>query len=628
MRPSNSLLWKCALFGFVALLSDSYAVHADESAILPGQSTYDQVQRMRKDANHLVEANATSQTLHKAIDMLDGALAVLDRPQTEELANGSVYLRFRRFDVELDIAQAFALLGDKKAALDHLEAAGRVANVDDKTAQNLIKDRAGLKALESEARFQTFMAQAQAVGRLWRHPDLATTYISTLTVEQRIAGLSLFWSEATYNFVYFDHVPDLDWDKTYLDFLPQVIGAKTTHDYYDVLMRFAPLLRDGHTNIYAPKEIADEFYARPPLRTELIDAKVMVSEVRSQTLEKMRVHVGDEIVSIDGEPVREYAERRVRPYVSSSTPQDAVVRMYTYMLLAGDVTKPVRLTLRDARGRMHAVDISRGHYDDVASSSAPRFRDLGKGVVYLKVDEFENDATVKALDDAWPKISRAKALILDLRDNGGGSSGYGLRILDHLSKSPIPTTASRERDYSPVKRAWSPDMASLDWIALDNPSYSHPQERIFDGRVAVLIGPRTFSAGEDFVASFKLMRRGLLIGEPTAGSTGQPLMFKLPGGGMARICVKRDAFPDGTEFVGKGIAPDIAVKRTVDDLRAGRDRVLMRAKAQLLKSENGKGRKTSSAWGKDDRPYVRFQVRLGLLACCSSQRPQQLLCMS
>lgn len=584
MRPTKSLLLKCALLGFVALLSDSDAVLAGDSVSLPGQSIYDQVQRMRADAGRLFERKATSQTLHKAIDLLDGALAELDRPESEELANGSVYLRFRRLDVELDIAQAFALLGEKKTALDHLEAAGRVANIDDKTAQIVVKDRPGLKLLESEPRFQAFMAQAQAVGRLWRHPDLATPYSPSLTVEQRIAGLSLFWSEATYNFVYFDHVPDLDWDKTYLEFLPQVIGARTTHDYYDVLIRLAPLLRDGHTNIYPPKEIADEFYARPPMRTKLIDGNVVVSEVRSPTLEKLGIHAGDEIVAIDGEPVREYAERRVRPYVSSSTPQDAVVRMYTYMLLAGDATKPIRLTLRDARGRMHTADISRGYYDDVMSSSAPRFRDLGKGVVYLKVDEFENDATVKAFDDAWPKISRAKALILDVRDNGGGSTGYGLQILGHLSKSPIPTTVSRERNYSAVRRAWSPDTASLDWIALDSTPYSHPQKRIFDGRVAVLIGPRTFSAGEDFVASFKLMRRGLLIGEPTAGSTGQPLMFKLPGGGLARICVKRDEFPDGTAFVGKGIAPDIAVNRTVDDLRAGRDRVLIRAKSELQKS--------------------------------------------
>lgn len=40
-----------------------------------------------------------------------------------------------------------------------------------------------------------------------------------LSEAQRIAGLSLFWSEARYNFANFDHVPGLDWNRAYLEFL-------------------------------------------------------------------------------------------------------------------------------------------------------------------------------------------------------------------------------------------------------------------------------------------------------------------------------------------------------------------------------------------------------------------------
>jgi len=97
----------------------------------------------------------------------------------------------------------------------------------------------------------------------------------------------------------------------------------------------------------------------------------------------------------------------------------------------------------------------------------------------------------------------------------------------------------------------------------------------------LLLGPRTFSAGEDFVLSFKLMKRGLLVGEPTGGSTGQPLVFDLPGGGYARICAKRDSYPDGREFVGQGIAPNLRVAPTIGDVRAGRDPVVERAAAAL-----------------------------------------------
>jgi C-terminal processing protease CtpA/Prc len=82
--------------------------------------------------------------------------------------------------------------------------------------------------------------------------------------------------------------------------------------------------------------------------------------------------------------------------------------------------------------------------------------------------------------------------------------------------------------------------------------------------------------------AFELMQRGPLIGEPSGGSTGNPLQFELPGGGKARICAKRDTYPDGRSFVGKGIAPDILVAPTVADVRSGRDPVLERALETLV----------------------------------------------
>ncbi len=77
------------------------------------------------------------------------------------------------------------------------------------------------------------------------------------------------------------------------------------------------------------------------------------------------------------------------------------------------------------------------------------------------------------------------------------------------------------------------------------------------------------------------MERGTIVGEATGGSTGQPLVFPLPGAQVARVCTKHDAFADGTEFVGTGIEPDVAVSPTVADLRAGRDTVLEAALREL-----------------------------------------------
>ena len=92
--------------------------------------------------------------------------------------------------------------------------------------------------------------------------------------------------------------------------------------------------------------------------------------------------------------------------------------------------------------------------------------------------------------------------------------------------------------------------------------------------VVVLTSGRTFSAAEDFVVAFDTMNRGKLIGETTGGSTGWPLSFAVPGGIMARVCMKRDTYPDGQEWVGTGVKPDIEVHPKIADLQAGRDTVL------------------------------------------------------
>ncbi len=98
---------------------------------------------------------------------------------------------------------------------------------------------------------------------------------------------------------------------------------------------------------------------------------------------------------------------------------------------------------------------------------------------------------------------------------------------------------------------------------------------------AVLTGWRTASAAEDFLVYLDGQSHVVKVGGPTYGSTGQPLMFDLPGGLAARVCTKRDTYPDGRDFVGPGVLPDVRVEATVEDIASGRDVVLERAQAVL-----------------------------------------------
>jgi len=74
------------------------------------------------------------------------------------------------------------------------------------------------------------------------------------------------------------------------------------------------------------------------------------------------------------------------------------------------------------------------------------------------------------------------------------------------------------------------------------------------------------------------------VGEPTWGSTGQPLSLQLPGGGGARICTKRDTYPDGRDFVGYGVQPAVKIERTPAALIGKEDNILSKG-LEVLKGK-------------------------------------------
>ena len=546
----------------------------------PGFENAVRIQQVRDEVRAATGNDAQPDALRQGATRLEAELAWLDRPEARELGAGNLFLHFRGHDVRADLARLYVRSGDKDKALATLEAMQRYGWLPNGALQ-LDTDTA-FDGLRGEPRFETILGRGKIAERLWQGPAASVPYKERLSVEERIAGLTQFWSEARASFVYFDHVPELDWNRVYLDYLPKVMAAETTQDYYRVLMQLAPLLRDGHTNIYAPEELAERFYASPPIVTELVDGRVLVRRVDSASL-AARVQVGEEVLAIDGLPVQRYAKERVAPFVSSSTPQDRSLRMYRYQLLSGDARQPLALTLRDARGKTRELSIARAGYEDLRRPANFDFRMLPGGVAYFALDHFESEAGVKAFEAALPRILDAKALVIDLRANGGGSTHFGWEILSYLSASPISTSPQYVRADNPYQRAQGSGYVGWMRPGFGEAPFSRAHPRVFTGKVAVLTGARTFSAGEDFVLAFNALKRGVTVGESTGGSTGQPLFMALPGGGTGRICVKRDLTPDGQDFVGKGIAPQVPVSDTVESVRAGRDPVLERALALLRK---------------------------------------------
>ncbi|HXB34240.1 MAG TPA: S41 family peptidase [Puia sp.] len=542
------------------------------SAQMTAMQAYDVAQDYRHRADPLYDRpNPPRADLETGIRMLDSAIRFLDSTPIQELAYGNIYLKARRHDVYLDLAQAYTIGHQPDSALYCLDQAYKVGRYPD--IPDLLLGDSSFSPLWPNPRFKRFIAKYRHENSLWADSSLSTPYQANLPYEEKVAGLSLLWSMAKYNFVHFDLV-DIDWDKTYLDYLSQLKTTTDTKSYYRLLTRFYAQLQDGHTNVYPPDAIRKDFYSRPPIRSALIEGRVFVTEVWSDSLRHTGIVPGLEILQIDGQPVIDYAEKNVAPYESSSTPQDMRVREFNYALLAGP-DQPVNLTCKEPNGRTWTRAVARSGYTDVKRSPSVEFRRIGT-IGYLTLNDFGDNKVPKIVDSLFPQIETTSALIIDIRKNGGGSSNNGLAVLAMLTDKPFSVSLAKQRKY--ISRPGE----ETEWENFDPETMNPSKKHHYAKPVALLIGPQTFSAAEDCAVAFDAMHRGPLIGVATGGSTGQPILFKLPGGGTARVCAKHDSYPDGKEFIGVGIQPTVKVEPTIRDVQTGTDATLQKA-LELLK---------------------------------------------
>lgn len=403
-------------------------------------------------------------------------------------------------------------------------------------------------------------------------------YGNTLTTQDKLAGLSRAWAEARFNFANFDLVPTLNWDSLYYAYLPQAMAANNLADYYRVLQNFYQHLRDGHSSIMPPEQLWDSLYATLPVKAKWIEGKAVITQLLSNDSAYHQLQPGTVVETIDGVPVQERIRTQIAPYLNFSTPQDSTARIYSWFLFGGAIDRTVTLGIETSSGKKTTASFRRlGMPAFFGSLPLLRFNVLPGNIGYLQLNSFEDNRIVAMFDSIFPALSQTSALIIDIRNNGGGNGNNGFEILGSLTSHPFMQGRSVIRHYVPPYRSWN----RPDELTITNDDWKPYIGKLYNKPVAVLIGPDTYSAAEDFLVAFKSMRRGKLFGETTGGSTGQPIFFSLPGGGMGRVCAKRDLMADGTEFVGRGIVPDIPVNYSIKKIRQNKDEVLEVAQQYL-----------------------------------------------
>ncbi|MFV0536600.1 MAG: S41 family peptidase [Dysgonomonas sp.] len=417
------------------------------------------------------------------------------------------------------------------------------------------------------------------------------------TLQDKLFGLSKIWSEIKYNFVNIDQVK-FDLDSLYNATIPKVIATDNDVEYYDELQRFMASFNDGHTQLLQRNYSWNDINDYVPIGLTDINNKIYISQIRKNAGIDSTL-VGGEIIDIEGLPVVKYMEERIYPYISASTDGhrwfQAVGKMQgdrkgTY--LRGKVKKtdgtivPFSI-LRNGETTRTPNDKSWQWASSKISPKRQRISlDWRGGIAILDVRTFALDIIKKDIDSLAVLINnKAKGLVVDLRYNGGGSTDVAEHLQKYLTHNgSFLTFGSQVRINDSYGRSQGNYRDEYKDFFLGKAYKTEGADTVivdkgivpFRCPVIILIGRYTFSAAEDFLIDiYEVPDRPLIMGEPTGGSTGAPLMVPLPHGAMARVCTVRMLYPySGKPFVGKGIQPDIELKQSVSDYLEGRDIVL------------------------------------------------------
>lgn len=195
---------------------------------------------------------------------------------------------------------------------------------------------------------------------------------------------------------------------------------------------------------------------------------------------------------------------------------------------------------------------------------------------YLMVGAWTADIDTDKIGAAIASMKDTKALIVDVRANGGGDEMLARQVAGWFVEGAKVYAKNRYRE-----RAGKDGFGE----ELTREISGHGGDRRYEKPVVLLISPYVMSSNEAFVLMMKQARDCLVVGQPTYGSSGNPKPFELGNDVTVFVPSWQAMRPDGTVFEGEGIEPDEFVPCTASDLER-RDPILEKA-LELLRARVG-----------------------------------------
>jgi len=198
---------------------------------------------------------------------------------------------------------------------------------------------------------------------------------------------------------------------------------------------------------------------------------------------------------------------------------------------------------------------------------AKTIRDIG----YCRYESFTDEITSANIHHAIKQLGNIKGLIIDIRDNGGGSVALVNEFASCFFSQKTLT------GYIKYKEGPGHDDFS-DFF----PQYIEPGSSVaFNGEIVILTNRLVYSAANDFVSTMKTLPNVTVIGDVTGGGGGAPFSSELYNGWRLRVA--RDPFFNiDKKSIENGVVPDIQINMDKNEEIEGVDSMIEYAIDYLL----------------------------------------------
>ncbi len=175
-------------------------------------------------------------------------------------------------------------------------------------------------------------------------------------------------------------------------------------------------------------------------------------------------------------------------------------------------------------------------------------RMLSEGVGYVKLNEFSGSPKAgNVAAAAMNFLAGSEAVIVDLRENGGGSPDMIQFLTTYFyERELVHLNNFYHRSTDEITQRWT-----LPFV---------PGERLAGTDLYILTSGRTFSAAEEFTYNLKNLQRATVVGETTGGGAHPGGMMPASSGFLVFVPSGRAINPiTGTNWEGVGVEPHVEV---------------------------------------------------------------------